>query len=314
MSKRIGNLIYLLLAAFLSTNIWGDEIPLNQFKGMQLAWASVTSTTSEADLNKSKKAAAEKSSTAKPLSPAEVKAATPATAKPTPVPVQVPVPISKPVQVLPSVTVTPPVKPAQAPLPAGASGVKPAAPAKVKQTSSSESRKHQTFQWMIGLGFDMGGEELGTVTYADGSTASVKANNGVVINAGTLISNGRDSAFSTQLSVGYKSGGPRLWNGDVNWSAIPIEIVEQYNINNWRIGAGISYQLNPQLKVNVPASSFITKYDNALGFIVQIGWMPTNDHYSIDFRYTSIKFQVTDAPGTPLVGGNAGGMYLNYFY
>jgi hypothetical protein len=278
MSKSTGNLMFLLLAAYLPMNSRGDELPLSHFNGMQLAWTSVTSTPAETDIKSSKKSSAVK-----------------------PAPAQAPAPVNKPAQVI--------VSPAPA-----TPAVKPAATARVKQVPSSDSRKHQAVQWMIGIGFDFGGDELGSVTYSDGSTASVKANNGIVVNIGTLISNGKDSAFSTQVSVGYKSGGPRLWNRDVNWSAIPIEIVEQYNSRNMRIGAGISYQLNPQLKVNVPTANFTTQYDNAIGLIAQIGWMPSKEHYSIDMRYTAIKFQVSGAPGTPLIDGNVGGLYLNYYY
>ena len=103
----------------------------------------------------------------------------------------------------------------------------------------------------------------------------------------------------------------------MNWSAIPVEVLEHYRFNSLRMGLGISYQINPQLKVNIPSGSLnnkVDKYDNALGFVIQFSWVPVREHYSIDLRYTSIKFQLSETPSAPLVNGSVGGLYTTYYF
>lgn len=295
MNSRACKVMFLLTFSTLSANIQCADLHDRKFDGMQLAWTRVpTGKTEEKKAVKPKHKPKQQT-----IKPAVIKPAQPAAV------IQVSPP--PPVPVKPA-TSTPPVK-AVTPLVARSVIVPAAKPAKPYASKESPS-----FEWLLGLGFDLGGDELGTVVYSDGSTASVKANTGIALSMGALIRNGKDSAFSTQLSVGYKSGGPKMWSRDVNWSSFPLEIIEHYRFNNLRLGLGLSYQLNPQLKVDVPTANFINKYNNAAGFIALLGWMPAGEHYSIDLRYTSISFQLSDVPDAPLVNGNAGGLYATYYY
>ncbi len=228
--------------------------------------------------------------------------------KPT-IPKTAPVP---PAQAFPSIkavqpaTVKPPVvKPAAIPL-------RPALVVKAKSQPPHAAKTSPSIEWIVGAGYELGGEELGQVTYSDGSSAPVNANNGIMLNFGGIFPNGEGSDLSTQVTLGYKTGGPRIWSSDVNWSAIPVEIIEHYRMSSVRLGLGIAYHINPQLKVNLPSSSFISKYNNALGFILQFSWAPVKAGYSVDLRYTSIKFQPSDAASAPAVNGSVAGMYANY--
>lgn len=302
MNKVVGVLYVMTLVSLLPTSSLATELNEMNYNGLQLAWVRLPSTsTTEGD-------------TVVPKPKPKPKAAE----VPTPVPIRQPVqppalkqielPASQPVPT-PEVKVTPAplVKPIPVAKPAQISAVKPA-----QQTTSNESQK---FEWVIGLGIDFGGEVLGQVVYSDGSSASVNANKGVAINAGAIFPNGRGSAFSTQITLGYKLGGVRGSNGDVTWSAIPLEAIEFYRLNSLRTGLGISYYLNPQLSVNIPGSSYVDKYNNAIGIIAQVGWAPVREHYSLDLRYTSIKFQLSNVQSAPAVDGSVIGLYAGYrFY
>ena len=279
MRNRTLRLITLLIAAPYAMNLSGAEFTQVDFTGMQLAWVLVPSTTT------SEKEAVVAKPKPKPAAAPTATPVQPPVAKPVPVPLSKPVqaPVSKPAQVVVA-------KPAQAPL----------------------TKESQPIEWVIGLGMDFGGEELGKLYYTDGSSASVKANNGIAINAGAIIANGKNSPFSTQITLGYKFGGPRGDGGDVTWSAIPLEVIEYYRANNMRTGLGISYQIRPQLSVNLPASSYTDSYNNAIGFIAQVGWAPVREHYSIDLRYTSIKFQLSGVQDAPMVDGSVAGLYASY--
>lgn len=182
--------------------------------------------------------------------------------------------------------------------------------APVSRTSKSGSSS--SLEWVLGVGADFGGGVLGQVTYSDGSTTTVNANKGLAFFAGANVQNGSDSPFSTMITLGYKTGGPQGIGGEVKWSAVPIEVIEFYNTNPLRIGLGLSYQLNPQLSVNVSGSSFVDKYNNAIGFIVQAGWAPAKQPISLDLRYTVIKFQSDTVQGPTSVDGNVIGIYSGF--
>ena len=213
----------------------------------------------------------------------------------------------KPAKVPTATPAKPPVaKPVQAPV------TKSTQVAVAKPAQTPLAKESLPVEWIIGLGMDFGGEELGKLYYTDGSSASVKANNGIAINAGAILANGKNSPFSTQITLGYKFGGPRGEGGDVTWSAIPLEVIEYYRATNLRMGLGISYQIRPQLSVSLPTSNYTDTYNNATGFIAQFGWAPVTEHYSIDLRYTSIKFQLSGVQDAPMVNGSVVGLYTSY--
>ncbi len=160
---------------------------------------------------------------------------------------------------------------------------------------------------------DFGGEKLGTVKYTNGNTADVNANDGLAINGGVVIVTGE---FETQATIGYKFGGPRASNGSVTWDAIPVEIIEFYRTSIIRTGLGISYHINPKLVVDVPGSTSngTTNYANALGMVLQIGWAPKEQNFSLDLRYTAIKFKEVNVANPQEVGGNVVGIYASAYF
>lgn len=293
MKNRLASVLLLLIGVCFSANVF--------------AWTRIPATTPDDET--AVKAKPKKAQPAKVTPPVSAPAAQTPLPKPVQVPAAKPAPPSvktlQPVPVRPSV-IKPAVTPAITP------PVKPAVTARVKTPHPFAAAKSQSVEWIAGAGLELGGEELGQVTYSDGSTAPVNANNGIMLNFGGIFANGDDSAFSTQISLGYKSGGPRIWSSDVNWSAMPLDIIEHYRIDNLRLGLGITYHFNPQLKVNLPSSSFVNKYNNSIGILAQISWAPVRENYSFDLRYTSIKFQQSDLPSAPLINGSVGGLYATY--
>jgi len=166
---------------------------------------------------------------------------------------------------------------------------------------------------VAGLGFDLGGETLVSGSYTDGTTYSVKANQGFVLNGGVVIVTG---AFETQTTVGYKFSGPQASNGSITLSTVPIELMEFYRTNNLRMGLGIVYQNTPKLVINVPGSAANGTYnfDSALGTVAQIGWAPEKLPISIDLRYTAIKYKQSTIANPKNVSGNSVGMSMSFFF
>lgn len=168
------------------------------------------------------------------------------------------------------------------------------------------------FKGVVGIGVDFGGGTLLSGTYTDGSTWSVKANEGLALYGGVVAVTGD---FETQATLGYKFGGPQAQNGSITFDTIPVELMEFYRTDSIRTGLGLVYQRNPRLSVSIPGSPLNGTYtfDNALGTVVQIGWAPRKAPFSIDLRYTAIKYKSAYlANGT--VSGNSVGLNLSAFF
>ncbi|HUX91245.1 MAG TPA: hypothetical protein VMV48_11225 [Gallionellaceae bacterium] len=178
-------------------------------------------------------------------------------------------------------------------------------------TLGALSAQAAEFKRVAGIGIDFGGETMASAVYTDGSSANVKANNGMVFNAGGVMINDQ---YETQLTVGYKFGGPFAKNGSVTWDTVPLELIQFLRTNNVRIGLGFSYHINPRLMVDLPGSNYTNNYENALGTIALIGWAPMHIPFSIDLRYTSIRYKQSNVSNPQENSGNVLGIYSSVYF
>lgn len=178
---------------------------------------------------------------------------------------------------------------------------------------SAVSAQAAEFKGVLGLGFDLGGDTLLSGTYTDGSTWEVKANQGIVFNGGVVMVTG---SFETQATVGYKFGGPTAKNGSVTFDVVPLELMEFYRTGNMRMGVGVTYHSSPKLVVDISGSALngTYKFDNSLGTVFQIGWAPEKSPFSIDLRYTAIKYKQSNIANPADISGNAVGLYMGYYF
>lgn len=166
---------------------------------------------------------------------------------------------------------------------------------------------------VIGLGVDFGGDTLISGTYTDGSSWSVKANQGVAFYGGLVVVTGD---FETQATVGYKFGGPQANNGSVTLDSVPIELMEFYRTDYVRTGIGLAYQNSPKLSVNVPGSLMNGTYtfNPALGTVFQIGLAPRKMPFSLDLRYTAINYKQSGIANPKSISGNSVGINVSFFF
>ncbi len=169
------------------------------------------------------------------------------------------------------------------------------------------------FKGVVGVGLDFGGDTLISGSYSDGSTWSVKANEGFALYGGAVMVTGD---FETQATIGYKFGGPQAKNGSVTLSTVPIELMEFYRTQYVRAGVGLVYQRGTKLDVNVPGflGNGTYNFDNALGNVVQVGWAPQGKRYSVDLRYTSIKYKQSNTPNPKNISGNSVGVSTSFYF
>lgn len=163
--------------------------------------------------------------------------------------------------------------------------------------------------WFVGINYDAGGDDIAEVVFTDGSTSRLSANEGIHFYAGKNFANGVNSPWHTHVSAGYKIGSVTAKNGDLTWSAWPIEVIEFYNMEKVRFGAGLVYQLNPKVAGSGFASGLNLELDNALGFVLQFEYRfspGVQEGMALGLRYTNISYSssnlISDVSGSTIGG------------
>lgn len=86
-------------------------------------------------------------------------------------------------------------------------------------------------------------------------------------------------------------------NGDIEFTRFPLDALLFYNFPKARIGAGVTYHLNPELDGSGVASPLNVEFDNALGFLAQIDWRIA-EKVAVGARYTVLDYDATNGGGT----------------
>jgi hypothetical protein len=155
----------------------------------------------------------------------------------------------------------------------------------------------QANQWVLGLGYDGGGDKLGAARFPDNTTQTLRTNEGLEISIGRVFPLERVSQFEFVVTAGYKNGGPIGTGGEVTFTSWPVIAMGFFRPNDVHLGAGLAYQLSPRyITQGINTARTTHKFDNAVGMVAQIGWAPITQRYSFDLRYTSIKYQEQALP------------------
>ena len=141
---------------------------------------------------------------------------------------------------------------------------------------------------LLKAGYDFGGDTMVTVGFTDGSTETIKANEGFYFGGGAaIINDARNWEF--HLTLAYKFSVINASNGDVDWTRMPLEALAFYRFDKFRFGAGLAYHINPELEGSGLASPLDIKFKNALGTVLQADWLIT-DALAAGLRYTVIEY------------------------
>jgi hypothetical protein len=121
-------------------------------------------------------------------------------------------------------------------------------------------------------GYDTGGDKLVTVTFTNGDSESIRANEGLYVGGGISVLND-DKNIEFVGTVNYKYQSVSADNGDVTWTRIPIDTLVFYRMQSFRFGGGLTFQLSPKLKGSGAASNINTNVDNAVGLLLQADYL-----------------------------------------
>ncbi len=163
-------------------------------------------------------------------------------------------------------------------------------------------------KWVAQMGADFGGDKIVDVSYSDGSDQTINAGGMLQFGAGILIDTlAGSSVHQTQLTINWKFDTTNASNGEVIWDRYPLELMQFYNTELFRIGAGASYHLNPSVTTSGFASGNDLDFDNALGLVVELDYKLSEKGF-IGVRFTNIEYQVSNSSAT--IDGDSVGVVL----
>lgn len=176
------------------------------------------------------------------------------------------------------------------------------------------------FKTVASIGYDGGNDDLIRVAFVDGETNAVKANQGFGFLLGALFHYGASADWQMQTGAGVKYRAIESSNGEIRFTSYPVELIGFYNTDMVRFGMGATYQVDPKVKTTGAVGGHDVDLDNALGYIVQIGFRTGKQGgFSVDFRYTAIEFSgeaTRNGARQPLEGvsGDSAGIYLSAIF
>ncbi|MFM2600176.1 outer membrane beta-barrel protein [Vibrio fortis] len=162
-----------------------------------------------------------------------------------------------------------------------------------------------TFDFVIGAGYDFGGETMSTWQYSNGDSDKVESNDGLLFYGGVDVP--VTEAWRARATVGYKGTSTSASNGDVTFDRIPLELLALYNINNHNFGAGVTYHTSVEYTCDVTnICDFTIPFEDSLGFIAQYEYqipVGKDNRIALGARYTHIDYTVKENNQTIDSGG-----------
>ncbi len=147
---------------------------------------------------------------------------------------------------------------------------------------------------MLKAGVDTGGDKLLTVTFTDGSTKTIRANEGLFVGAGASIVN-ETKDMEAELSLSAKFATISANNGDVTWTRFPLDALVFYRFPSVRLGGGLTYHINPKVSSSgvalIPSD---VQVDNALGYVLQADYR-FGEKIGLGLRYTGLEYKLHSA-------------------
>jgi hypothetical protein len=168
------------------------------------------------------------------------------------------------------------------------------------------------------LGRDIGITTLVTAYSSDGSTTTLKANDGLILAVGAVFLPLHDGQLETQATVGYKRASITASNGSILVSSIPVEVLEAVHLGPVRLAAGLSLQLASRIDGSGVAADLDTSFKPSLGLVLQAQYVwrlgaARRWRLELGGRFTWQTLQVSTGQQAT-TGANAFGVVLGAAY
>lgn len=162
---------------------------------------------------------------------------------------------------------------------------------------------------MLKVGADFGGDPVIKVPLTNGTTRTIRANEGFFLGGGaSIVNDAKDLEVEITLSLKGKS--VLADNGTVTWTTVPLDALVFYRLPSFRLGGGLTYHINPELSGSGAGSTIVSannaQFDSALGIILQADYR-FGEKIGLGLRLTGLKYHA-HVGGVPTTykGGGAG--------
>lgn len=211
-------------------------------------------------------------------------------------PRQAPPPVARPLPPEPAPTVAPPAQP-QPPEPPAQPPVPAAPAATTTHHGQPDWLFSRRFGGVVGGALEFGGDDIATVSFTDGSTQDLQAGEGISLELGAYGRPLPGLPFSLRATVGFKYTSSQADNADINVNRTVVNLIGNYEIDQWRFGGGFTRHSNVRLDGDGlgPDQSF----DDATGLTVELGWR------WLVLSFTDIDYRA-DGNGQRFDAGNVG--------
>ena len=157
---------------------------------------------------------------------------------------------------------------------------------------------------VLQLAYDVGGDELVTIEHDYERDYTIKAGDGLSFEAGIAVNNPM-SNLEFQFLVGYKTDSDSAYNGEIEWSTVPLTALALVKSHGWKFGGGVTYHINPKLDGKFSNDTINYNFDNAIGVVAQIQYSPI-DMFAIGIRTTFIEYELKNRPSNRADGISIG--------
>lgn len=158
------------------------------------------------------------------------------------------------------------------------------------------------------IGLHLGGDKIRDVGFIGGGSDSIRAGELLSIAGGVVMD--VNEQLEARISAGLKFDLVTADNGDLDFTRIPLELLFFKKNEQWNVGGGVTYHLNPELTGTGAASGAGEDYDDAFGFVLEADYILSTGAY-LGIKLTFIEYETVDLGlGTTTYDGDSVGLVI----
>jgi hypothetical protein len=181
---------------------------------------------------------------------------------------------------------------------------------------TAQAQEYDPARFFLSLGYSVGGDTLATAQYTNGTSGSVRAGSGGLLQAGIDIR--LNPYWGLQGSVGFQQDSQNATNGSIAFTRYPIEALAFfYPRERFRIGAGVRKAVGATLGGSGVGNIGTVDFDSSLGTVVECEFLTRHrrhGQFGLSLRYVSENFTANGMAGAPTVNGDHFGFGMSWYF
>ena len=167
--------------------------------------------------------------------------------------------------------------------------------------ADSEKEETDYIELVFQVGLSFGGDTIQKVPYVDDTGnpsghSNINAGEKLYISGGLVFKTLPTVVdwLETQVTIGYwaDTASDRTENrSDLKWRRTPVEALQFVKFKRFRIGGGVTWHLNPELKGSGSVSQVNVEADDETGFVVETDYFFYKKAY-VSIKYTDIEYEI----------------------